>query len=241
MSLNVFEVNFWEGLSFINFAILLSAANILMFLSTGVIVFLLRKYFIQFDLNSDETKMSRRDYFLSTLVLVVNINVGLLGWSLMNQGIISLDSKPLSLIGFDALLLFLLIDWGMYFAHFLTHKTFLYKLTHAIHHEHESMGTLSLYVMHPVEAFGFGVILLSLLSVYSIDITALLIFLFLNWILGVFAHSGIEPSKGRLANYICMTRFHQIHHENPNFNFGFYTPFLDMLFKTRYYKLKKEL
>ena len=103
------------------------------------------------------------------------------------------------------------------------------------------MSLLSLYVMHPLEAFGFGVILISLLMIYTIDTSALLVFLFFNWILGVFAHSGIEPSQGKWGNYICMTRFHQIHHESHNANFGFFTPIMDTLLRTRKYQLKKEM
>jgi sterol desaturase/sphingolipid hydroxylase (fatty acid hydroxylase superfamily) len=239
--INILSADFWENLTFENYLIILVAANFLMYFFTALIVYSLRRFFIHFDLNFKDNKMSRRDYLLSLYVLIANISVGILGWYMMKKSYITLEEKPMVYKLLDILLVIFLVDWSMYVAHFITHKTFLYKLTHSVHHEHESMGTLSLFVMHPMESLGFGVILISILSVFSIDITALLIFLFLNWILGVFAHSGIEPSKGFLANYICMTRFHQIHHENPKCNFGFYTPFLDMVFRTRKYQLKKEI
>lgn len=239
--MSLFDPYFWKNLDFLSFFLLLIKANLLMFVSTALIVFLLRRYFIQFDLNLHNTKMSKRDYKLAGLVLISNVMVGVLGFYLMKLEMIHLTSKGLFMTFLDVVFLMLAIDFGMYFSHFITHKSFLYRLTHSIHHEHESMSNLSLYVMHPLEAFGFGVILMALLFLRPVDVSALLFFIFLNWILGVFAHSGIEPSKGEWANYFCMTRFHQIHHENPNKNFGFYTPLWDILFKTREHTLKKEL
>jgi sterol desaturase/sphingolipid hydroxylase (fatty acid hydroxylase superfamily) len=211
-----------------------------MFGCTAFIVLLLRKFFIQFDLNHDDQTMLRRDYKLAFMVLMTNILVGFLGFFLLKFNFIVLSDKTLLFAFVDLFVLMALVDVGMYLMHFFVHKTFLYRYLHGIHHEHESMTTLSLYVMHPLEALGFGLILITILMIYPTSILGLLIFIFVNWILGVFAHSGIEPSRGELANYICMTRFHQIHHENPKSNFGFYTPLLDMLFKTRCYELKSE-
>lgn len=230
-----------ENLSTEKFIFFLCTANFMMYGLSAAITKVLRLYFIRFNLNHGKHHLNRRDYILSLQVLLTNILVGLIGWAFLKAGYIQLATKDLLGFAFDIFLLFSFIDIGMYFSHLIIHKTFLYKFTHKIHHEHESMTLISLYVMHPLEALGFGILLIIILIFYPVDTLALLIFLFLNWVFGVFAHSGIEPSKGELANYICMTRFHQIHHENPTSNFGFYTPFMDMIFKTRAYLLKKEI
>lgn len=231
--------SFWSEISFINFSLIISAANILMYIFTALIVFVLRKYLIQFDLNFENQATSKKEMILSLLVVFTNILVGLIGFACLKNGIIDLVNKSTLFVLLDFFILFFFIDFGMYFSHLFVHKTVLYRWLHKDHHAHESMSLLSLYVMHPFEAFGFGLILITLLCLYTIDTTALLTFLFFNWIMGVFAHSGIEPSEGKWGNYICMTRFHQIHHESPNSNFGFFTPLMDMLFKTRNYQLKK--
>lgn len=237
----MFIPEFWLHLSYVHFFALIVTANFLMYVLTALIVFLIRKYFIRFDLNFQNQNLSRKELRQSLLVVLANIFVGLVGFAMLKMNFISLTNKtfPFTLLHFFAI--FFLIDFGMYFSHLFVHKTILYKWLHQDHHAHESMSLLSLYVMHPLEALAFGGILIGILSAYTIDLSALFAFLFFNWILGVFAHSGIEPSQGQWGNYICMTRFHQIHHESHDANYGFFTPLMDMLFKTRKYGLKSEV
>lgn len=240
LKIGMFTSDFWTKLSFISFFGILSLANVLMYVLTIAIIFILRRYFIQFNLNHQVQIASAHEKIQSLLVLLANILVGVLGFILLKLNVISLTNKSFLHSAIDFLILFCLIDFGMYFSHLLVHKTFLYNWLHRAHHAHESMSLISLYIMHPLEALGFGFILISALSVYSFDLQALLVFLFFNWILGVFAHSGIEPSQGQWGNYICMTRFHQIHHESHDANFGFFTPIMDTVFKTRKFKLKND-
>ncbi len=235
------EPEFWIHLSWLRFTFVITSANVFMYALTAIIVFLLRKYFIRFNINFQNQVTSQREMFQTFQVLCANILIGFGGFALLKLNKIALTNKPLDLAVLDFLALFFFIDFGMYFSHLFVHKTYLYTWLHKDHHAHESMSLLSLYVMHPLEALAFGLILICFLAIYPMDIRALLAFLFFNWILGVFAHSGIEPSHGKWGNYICMTRFHQIHHESHSANYGFFTPIMDTLFKTRKFKLKSDV
>lgn len=222
-----------NSLSYGEFLALIIIGNILMYLFTWLIVRVLRKFFIQFNLNKQNTAMSFEDLKNSLVVLFMNIFVGILGFEFLRRNFIILTEPTLQKSLLDLIVIFIFMDLAMYLTHLGAHHQIFYKHFHGVHHSHIDMAELSLYVMHPLEAFGFGVMLIIFLIIYPISLGALLIFLLFNWLFGVFAHSGIEPSKGRLGNYICMTKFHQIHHQRADGNYGFYTPLWDMLFKTR--------
>ena len=221
--------------NYLEFTAVLTLANIGMYFGTWLIIVFLRKYFIRYDLNLHEASMSQDDFITSLIVLFLNILVGVVGLWFLKQGYISFNPKKLVGIFLDFILMLLFMDFCMYVLHIIAHHKLLYKKLHGLHHTHEDMAPLSLYVMHPLEAFGFGLIMIFFLCLYSIDIAALILFLIFNWLFGVFAHSGIEPNRGELGNYICMTRFHQLHHQHHNCNYGFFTPIWDVLFRTRKY------
>lgn len=232
--------SFWMNLEILPFGSLLIASNFLMYLFCMTIIKFVRKNLVQYDLNQAENKITKHDFHISLQVLATNILVGFLGFLLLKINFIQFQSNNIKTYTIDLLYLFLVIDFIMFILHLIIHKTMLYLFLHQGHHQHESMNEISLYVMNPLEALGFGLILIALLILKQVTIPALLTFLFINWLLGVLAHSGIEPSKGKLGNYFCMNRFHQIHHESPTSNYGFYTPFWDMIFKTRKYQLLSE-
>ncbi|TWV97437.1 sterol desaturase family protein [Chitinophaga pinensis] len=116
-------------------------------------------------------------------------------------------------------------------------QTFLYKAVHHLHHEAVDPKPIDLFVLHPVETFGFGSLWLLLLIVYPFNIYAIVIYLTINVIFGLAGHLGIEPLPERilrmpLIKYLGTSTFHHNHHQDIQHNFGFYTSIWDRLFKT---------
>jgi sterol desaturase/sphingolipid hydroxylase (fatty acid hydroxylase superfamily) len=76
-------------------------------------------------------------------------------------------SSVIIVIALEVVALLLLMDLLMYFFHYAAHFPFIYKLLHGKHHEHVSTNYLSLFVLHPFETLGFGLMMLVLLIAYD--------------------------------------------------------------------------
>ena len=66
--------------------------------------------------------------------------------------------------------------------------------------------------MHPIEAIGFGGMLIAVLLMIDCDVVALLFFLLINWLYGTIAHSGIPVNNMFLRWCVGDSRFHHDHH-----------------------------
>ncbi|WP_236059926.1 sterol desaturase family protein [Chitinophaga rhizophila] len=137
----------------------------------------------------------------------------------------------------DFLLLFIGMDLLMFLFHLTIHKTFLYKAVHQLHHAYTDPSPIDLFVLHPVETIGFGALWLLLLVVYPFNFYAVMIYLTVNVIFGLAGHLGVEPLPVQVRNlpivrYLGTSTFHHQHHQDINYNFGFYTSIWDRLFKT---------
>ena len=86
--------------------------------------------------------------------------------------------------------------------------------------------------MNPVEAVGFGFLLIGFLMVRPFSFHAMMVYLLFNWIYGTMGHCGV-PIKNRVLSW-CVgdTEFHHQHHANMRGNYGFYTGLWDRLFGT---------
>jgi sterol desaturase/sphingolipid hydroxylase (fatty acid hydroxylase superfamily) len=131
----------------------------------------------------------------------------------------------------------LAMDCGMYCTHRLAHLPPLYRLFHTFHHRHETTYPLSLFVLHPLEVLGFGLLMLVFLLVYPMSGPGLVAYLVLNVLWGTLGHSGVEPfpsatQKSPGLSLLGTSTFHAEHHEAPGFNYGFYTLIWDRLFGT---------
>ncbi len=225
-------LNWFENLPFLEFVGILSIANILMYFGSWSIVRLVQFLFSEQSLNKSDAIVTRADYLLSFLIVLINIAVGIPGWWLWKAGYIQLESRALVLTCLDVFIAFAYFDLAMYFLHRLLHVGWLYRILHRRHHAHVDVNGISFYIMNPAEALGFGVMLIALLLVRPFSIHALMIFLFFNWVYGTMGHSGI-PIKNRLLSW-CVgdTKFHHTHHAKLTGNFGFYTGIWDRIFKT---------
>lgn len=178
--------------------------------------------------------VTQSDAYLSLLTVVCNSFVMLVGAFLWKNNWISIDSHPAAVSVFLETISFIfLMDLLMYFFHYAAHLPFVYKMLHGKHHEHVSTNFLSLFVLHPFETIGFGLMILALLMSYDFSIISIALYLSINLIWGTIGHLNREffpASFDRL--FVGTTRFHNQHHLDETKNFGFYTSIWDRLFGT---------
>ena len=115
---------FWSQLSFAKFFTLITLANVLMYSSTGSIVFLLRKYFIQFNLNFQNQFTTRKEVIQSFQVVFANVLVGLIGFALLKVNLITLTNKTGLFAVLDFFTIFFFIDFGIFLSSMNSIKPF---------------------------------------------------------------------------------------------------------------------
>ncbi|CAN5349348.1 hypothetical protein BH09VER1_BH09VER1_28200 [soil metagenome] len=169
--------------------------------------------------------------------IAFNTGISLLGWWLWKTDFIILKTGgPLTAI-LDCLLMLLFMDFGMYVLHRFVHHPRLFPLFHRFHHRHETTNPISLFVLHPVEVVGFGLLMIAFLVLYPMSFAGLVAYLTLNVLWGTLGHSGVEPFPRKFRSIPVLallgtSTFHAEHHEHPRFNYGFYTLLWDKLFGT---------
>jgi len=186
----------------------------------------------------DNTKISKTDCKWVISTLLCNTFITLLGYELYYFGIIKIDFSPsFPSIVFDTLLLIILMDFFMFAFHFLAHHLKWFNPIHRLHHTHVETSVYSLYILHPIETLGFGIIWLITITLLDFNYLSIIIYLILNLLYGIFGHlkKDIFPDfwyKNHLTKWISSTKFHSDHHKNESHNYGFYFTIWDKIFKT---------
>lgn len=199
---------------------------------------LLQKYTSSTYIQEEQQAITGRDIRLSLFTIVCNAIVLLLGIWLYKNGIINVsEDSTVLMILLQTIGLIIGMDFLMYVSHRLAHLPFFYSSVHLRHHEHSSVNAISLFVLHPIEAIGFGLLIIVLLYLFTFDVVAVALYLIINLLWGTIGHIDKDIFKGTLferisRNILCLTVFHNIHHQDPNSNYGFYTLFWDKCFKT---------
>jgi len=225
-------LTWFEGLSWGEYLAVLVAANLLMYVGALGVVALLQRRLPARLLNAAVAPVNRGDVLLSLAVVATNILVGVAGWLLWKPGHLVLrDAGALTAL-LDLLLLVAWFDVALYAFHRLLHAPPLYRSVHARHHAHRDVSGLSLFVMNPVEAAGFGALLVAALALHRFDVKAVLAFLGLNWLFGTVGHSGLRFRSRLLRWFAGDSVFHHRHHATARENFGFFTPLWDRLLGT---------
>ncbi|MEG0927298.1 sterol desaturase family protein [Chryseobacterium sp.] len=185
-------------------------------------------------LQKQDHPVTKPDFYLSLLTVFCNSLVMLIGVFLWKNGWIEVEnSLSPGIIVLEVIALLLLMDLLMYFFHYAAHLPFVYKLLHGKHHEHISTNYLSLFVLHPFETIGFGIMMLILLMVYDFSVVSVSIYLLINLIWGTIGHLNREFFPASFDKFfVGTTRFHNQHHLEETKNFGFYTSIWDRLFGT---------
>ncbi len=222
----------FSELTFQQFISLLGAANIAMYIGSWVGVAVLQRLFDSRTMNTQPALASWRDVLLSLLILSINVGTGIPGWWLWKHGYIVLVDRSFPAAILDGALMFVYFDLCMYGLHRFIHASWLYNVIHRRHHDHTNVSGISLYVMNPVEAAGFGMLLILFLLGRACDVRALLAFLFLNWSYGTIGHSALPISGGLLSWFVGNAAFHHRHHTEQHGNYGFFTGVWDRLWRT---------
>ena len=165
-------------------------------------------------LQKEDHPVTKSDFLLSLLTVICNSFIMLLGVLLWKSEWITLDNNTSAGIVFlEVVALILLMDFCMYLFHYAAHAPSIYKMLHGKHHEHISTNFLSLFVLHPFETIGFGLMMIVLLICYNFSLTAIIIYLTINLMWGTIGHLNREffPAKFDQLG-IGTTRFHNLHH-----------------------------
>lgn len=185
-----------------------------------------------------QQSVNQKDVLLSLITVICNTVVFILGVYLWKFGFIRLDKEygPGQVI-LEVLVLTLIMDFLMYVFHRSVHFLRYFRKVHERHHEHESTNLLSLFVLHPIESIGFGLMMLGVIMLFHFSVVGISLYLILNSLWGTVGHlnhSVLPQSWLKIARkgYLCTSEFHYLHHQNPDYNFGFYTSVWDVLFKT---------
>jgi len=189
-------------------------------------------------LQGELQKVTGDDIRLSVLVTACNALVFIVGFSLWQMNILGVsDSTNIFLIAIEVIFLVIAMDFLMYVFHRVAHLPLFYRLFHLRHHQHQSTNALSLFVLHPAEALGFGGLFVLLLFIYPFSYLAISIYLFINLLWGTIGHLDKEILPKRFSvllqsGFLGTTRFHNDHHKLPHYNYGFYTVLWDRIFGT---------
>ncbi|BAV06467.1 Sterol desaturase/sphingolipid hydroxylase, fatty acid hydroxylase superfamily [Filimonas lacunae] len=182
-------------------------------------------------------RYSTKDWYLCAVTNVLNTVVTFAGYRLWEHQYIVIDTHFSWWMLPHFIILFLAMDLLMFVFHIIIHKTFLYKAVHMLHHEAVDPSPIDLFVLHPVEALGFGSLWLLLLLIYPFNIYGIIIYLVVNVIFGLIGHLGMEPLPSAMLQwpgirYLGTSTFHHNHHQDIRYNFGFYTSIWDRIFRT---------
>ena len=205
------------------FWLILFISNILMYVLTIVISYFWSKYN-----NFNTLKLTKKDINNSLFTLLINVLVAIPGYLLFSNGYITFQIEFHFIR--DIIVLYFFFDLTMYLLHLASHYVWPFQNFHKKHHSHKYFNAISLYVMEPIESLLFGLLLTIFVYFYSVNFYSFLVFIFINWLLGVIGHLNTNSTKQPLlfGNHI----FHSMHHQYPNSNYGFYTLIWDRLFGT---------
>lgn len=188
----------------------------------------------------DQQPILRTDIVLSLITVLCNTIVFVFGVFLWKHGFIVLnENQNILWVLLEVLFLILVMDLLMYVFHRSVHFLTYFRKIHQRHHEHESTNLLSLFVLHPIESIGFGLMMLGVLLFFPLSATGISIYLVINSLWGTIGHLNhtvLPQSWLKLARkgYLCTSEFHYLHHQHPGCNFGFYTSIWDVIFKTKH-------
>lgn len=193
-------------------------------------VLLIGKYFYKGEYTAGE-------WGICAVTNVLNTVVTYAGFWMWKHHIIHITTDISWKIIPDFLSLFMAMDLLMFVFHITIHKTFLYKAVHRLHHGSVDPKPIDLFVLHPIEAIGFGGLWLLLLVVYPFNMYAILMYLTINVVFGLAGHLGVEPLPAKMRSlpmikYLGTSTFHHNHHQDIQYNFRFYTSIWDRLFRT---------
>lgn len=224
---------FWQ-FSWPQWVVFSLISNVFLYLFSIALYLFIDKTCRKSPLQEKDHPVSKADFFLSLFTVACNSLVMLIGVVLWKNGWIELATHQSGVsIFLEIIALLLFMDLFMYFFHYAAHLPIVYKMIHGKHHEHVSTNYLSLFVLHPFETIGFGLMMLVLLIAYDFSVISISVYLLINLIWGTIGHLNREFFPSWFDRFfVGTTRFHNQHHLDETKNFGFYTSIWDRLFGT---------
>jgi sterol desaturase/sphingolipid hydroxylase (fatty acid hydroxylase superfamily) len=214
----------------------LLGANLLTFAASVLLGDLTTRLLARRRVTAPAAPLTRRETACVAAGVLVNTLVTVLGWILWKAGwlVIRREAGWRILLDFAALLV--LMDLGMYLLHRLAHAPPFFAI-HRLHHEHHRVRALTLFVVHPLETLGFGLLWLLVVVAYGPSWTALVLYMTANLLAGTLGHVGVEPfpswwPRVPILREVGTSTFHAQHHNDADHNFGFYTLVWDRLLGT---------
>lgn len=185
-------------------------------------------------LQQEDFPVTKSDVFLSFLTVILNAVVMLIGVFLWKEHWIVIDdTKSVFSVIVEIMSITIIMDFLMFMFHYIAHLPFFYKILHHKHHEHVSTNYLSLFVLHPLETLGFGVMMMLVFMAYPFSMISIGAYLFINLVWGTIGHLNREFfPKWMEKIFLGTSKFHNQHHQDERHNFGFYTSVWDRIFKT---------
>lgn len=217
--------------------LLLALENLLIFALAVLGGHALIRLFAHRRVTSPAPSLTSLELALTASTLVINTSVTVLGLWLWRRGVITFREDMGWRAALDVAVLFLGMDLAMYVLHRVAHVRWLYPWLHRPHHLYTDPRPLTLFVLHPAEALGFGGLWLAVIAVYDASWLGMSVYLVLNVIFGAVGHLGVEPlpqawMRWPLLRWLTTSTFHAGHHQHEQTNYGFYTVFWDRLFRT---------
>ncbi len=218
----------------------------LLFLIENLIIFglavasgyLLIRLFAERRVSLPPERIERVEIVLTISSVLLNTLITVVGWWMWREGIIEFRTD----MGFralvvDVLLLLIVMDLAMYLLHRAAHWAGVYDIVHRTHHRYDRPHPITLFVLNPFEALGFGSLWLIVVAFYDASWIGMSTYLTLNVLFGMVGHLGVEPlpdgwKRLPALRYISTSTFHAQHHMDKDHNFGFYTLIWDRLFGT---------
>lgn len=227
-------LSFFENLSWLEWIFLSLISNAFLYLLSISFYIFVDKTCSKNKLQTVDHPFLKSDLYVSFLTVFLNIVVMLIGVYFWKSGWITInESKNIVILLIEIVAIILVMDLLMYIFHYLAHLPFIYKILHWKHHEHTSTNFLSIFVLHPFETLGFGLMMIFVFMTYDFSIFSIAIYLFINLIWGTIGHLNREFFPKRVEQlFLGTTRFHNQHHLNEHSNFGFYTSIWDRIFGT---------
>lgn len=115
-----------------------------------------------------------------------------------------------------------------YYWHRMQHLPFFYRHCHKLHHYYQAPQPFDDLMIHPLEAFGYYLILYSPAFLVPQSTLSFILYMSVMGVCGVLDHCGVDI---RVLGWYD-TREHDEHHRLFNVNYSFPFPFMDRLHGT---------
>jgi Delta7-sterol 5-desaturase len=186
-------------------------------------------------------KQIQNELLFSLSTIVIFSLVGIAVYLLYKNGrsTIYLDIATHGWLYFFGSLVVMIVlhDIYFYFTHRLLHTPWLMRHVHVVHHRSVNPTPLAAYCFHPAEAILETFLVFPFVTIFPVNLYALLLFTLLVLLLNVIGHLGFEfmPRRiraSKIGRLFTSSTHHNLHHQKMHKNFGYYFTCCDRLFKT---------